>query len=130
MRLRLKLSPIPAPRPRVTSKGWTYYPKKYKEWREAAACLIPDLLCSAGLVDPLEGPLKLSVEFAATRPKSTKLPFPKGDIDNFLKTLDCFNGLAWGDDYQLVCIEAIKRWAEPGEPGFIDLAVERLGEWV
>ena len=82
----LPLNPMPAPRPRVTSKGWTYYPKPYKVWRERAAAIIPDILSSAGLEAPIGGALGISVDFAATRPKTTKLPFPKGDLDNFLKT--------------------------------------------
>ena len=71
----------------------------------------------------------MSVDFAVTRPKTTKLPCPKGDIDNYLKTLDCFNGLLWEDDHMLVHIEAAKRWAPEGEEGFIDLVVKRLGPW-
>ena len=125
----LPLNPMPAPRPRVTSKGWTYYPKPYKVWRERAAAIIPDILSSAGLEAPIGGALGISVDFAATRPKTTKLPFPKGDLDNFLKTLDCFNGLLWDDDFRIVHIEAAKRWAPVGEEGYIDLVVKQLGVW-
>ena len=129
MRVRLPLSPIPAARPRVTTKGCSYYPKKYKEWRDSAALLIPDLLSASGLEEPLTGALGMSVDFAVTRPKTTKLICPKGDIDNFLKSLDCFNGLLWEDDHLLVHVEAAKRWAPVGEEGFIDLVVRRLGPW-
>lgn len=130
MRVRLPLSPIPAPRPRVTSKGWAYYPRKYKEWRDRAAILIPDILASLGLEMPMNGAVDVGVEFVATRPKTTKLPYPKGDIDNFLKSLDCFNGLLWDDDFRIVHIQAGKRWAPPGEEGYIDLTVNELGPWL
>jgi Holliday junction resolvase RusA-like endonuclease len=128
MRIKLPLSPIPAPRPRVTSKGWTYYPKKYKDWKDRAAELIPDLLSKLGLESPLEGPLKVKAEFVATRPKTTKLDAPKGDLDNFLKTLDCLNGLLFSDDSQIVRLEAEKRWAPPGQAGFIQLLVTKVDD--
>jgi Holliday junction resolvase RusA-like endonuclease len=111
----------------VTSKGWTYYPRAYREWKERAALLIPDLLSSIGLEAPLEGALGVSIDFAATRPKTTKLLCPKGDIDNFLKSaLDAFNGLLWEDDHCIVHIEGAKRWAPRGDEGFIDIFVAQL----
>ena len=129
VRVRLPLNPMPAPRPRVTSRGWAYFPKRYKQWREDAAALIPGLLTECGLKAPLDGALGISVDFAVAQPKTTKLLFPKGDIDNFLKILDCFNGLLWEDDYQIINVEAAKRWAPKGRPGHVDILVKNLGRW-
>lgn len=129
MLLTLPLNPIPAPRPRVTSKGWTYYPKRYKEWREIAEVVIPDVLSSAGLGAPFSGALEVTTEFVVTRPKTTKFRWPRGDIDNYFKSLDCLNGLAWEDDQRIVVLHATKRWAEPGEQGFITIQIKEIDEW-
>ena len=129
MKLRLDINPIPAPRPRVTSKGWTYYPKRYREWREQAAELVPDALSTAKIFDPFTEALFLKAHFIVKRPKTTKLFYPLGDIDNYLKTLDCFNELLWIDDKQIVQLEASKSWAPLGELGHIDIEVEGLGKW-
>jgi Holliday junction resolvase RusA-like endonuclease len=131
VRVRLPLSPLPAPRPRVTSKGWTYYPRRYKEWREAAAALFPEVLAELGLDEPLDGALTVSVDFAVTRPKKTKLPYPKPDLDNYLKSvLDVGTAAGlWIDDHRIIHLEAAKRWAPHGEQGYIDIIVKRLGEW-
>lgn len=131
MRVRLPLNPLPAPRPRVTSKGWTYYPRTYKQWRERAAALFPEVLAELGLEEPLDGALAVSVDFAVTQPKKTKLPFPKPDLDNYLKGLLDVGTAAgvWIDDHRIVHLKASKRWAPPGEPGYIDMIVERLAPW-
>lgn len=91
---------------------------------------------------PLEGPLALSVEAVATIPASWSKkrrsealagllrPTTKPDIDNIVKAVgDGANGVAWGDDRQIVQLTALKRYGErpelrvivariePGEPG-------------
>ena len=129
MIVRLPMNPIPAPRPRVTTKGWTYYPRAYKEWREQAAAIIPHILSDAGLAAPYEGALAVDVTFTVTRPKTTKFSYPRGDIDNYFKALDCLNGLLWEDDKHIVVLRATKRWAESGEPGWIDIKVTEAREW-
>lgn len=120
---------MPAPRPRVTSKGWTYYPKRYKQWREQAEAVIPHVLSSAGLDAPFQGAIEVSADFVVTRPKSTKFRHPRGDLDNYFKTLDCLNGLAWEDDTRIVVLHASKSWAEPNEFGFITIEIKEVGEW-
>ena len=129
MDLVLPLNPIPAPRPRVTSKGWTYYPQNYKVWREQAANLIPRILSEVGLEEPLQGKLVVTVDFVVTRPKSSKFKVPRGDIDNYFKSLDCLNGLAWEDDQRIVELHATKSWADTGEPGFIRRRIDEIGPW-
>lgn len=129
MRLVLPLNPLPAPRPRVTSKGWTYYPKKYKAWKERAAAILPDILSYAGLASPLTGALRVLAEFVVERPKTTKFRYPRGDLDNYLKTLDCLNGLVWEDDVRIVSLEATKVWADLNTHGCIRLDITEVDQW-
>jgi Holliday junction resolvase RusA-like endonuclease len=130
VQLTLPLNPMPAPRPRVTSKGWTYYPKRYQEWRESAEALIPDILSSVGLSAPLLGALEVTAEFVVTRPKITKFRWPRADIDNYTKSvLDALNGLAFEDDQRITVMHASKRWAEPGELGFIQIEIKEIDTW-
>lgn len=130
MEFVVPVSPIPAPRPRVTSKGWTYYPAKYKAWRETVGTLLPAILSGAGLKAPLEGPVQVTTTFVCTRPKTTKLSHPKGDIDNFEKAL--FDQLttagAWLDDSQIVESKSVKCWGEPGAAGYIEVEIECCGD--
>lgn len=113
----------------MTSKGWTYYPKRYKDWRDRAEAVIPDVLSFAGLGGPFCGALEVTAEFVVTRPKSTRFKRPRGDIDNYFKSLDCLNGLVWEDDNRIVVLHASKRWADPGEQGFIQIQIEEIDVW-
>lgn len=108
----------------MTSKGWTYYPKRYNVWRESVSAVLPGLLTEAGLTAPLEGPLEVTTAFVCTRPKTTKLQHPKSDLDNLEKSCwDACNGLCWFDDYQIVESHSTKRWANPGEEGYIEIHI-------
>ncbi len=108
--LSLPLTPIPAPRPRVTSRGFTYYPKRYNEFRRKAEEVIPDNLLSEWPF-PLREEIHIEVVFNIPKPKTTKRFYPRGDVDNYLKTLDVLNGHVWVDDDQITFIKAIKQWA-------------------
>lgn len=77
---------------------------------------------------PMEGPLRVSCCFYMPRPKKhfgtgknagklkDNAPIyhtSKPDIDNLKKfALDCLKGAAWGDDCQIVHIEAWKKYDE------------------
>jgi Holliday junction resolvase RusA-like endonuclease len=50
---------------------------------------------------PLRGRLKAIVSFFVSKPKTSKRDWPVGDLDNYLKTLDVFNGVLWADDDQI-----------------------------
>lgn len=122
------VSPIPCPRPRVTSKGWSYYPAKYKAWKKDMGDLLPSLLQGAGLNYPLTGPVVVFSTFVCQRPKSTKLDHPKGDIDNFEKSLwDALTDAgAWLDDCQVIVSHSEKKWSEPGDDGRIEVVIKCL----
>jgi Holliday junction resolvase RusA-like endonuclease len=110
--LPLLLNPVPASRPRVTRWG-VYYTATYTTWRKAA---LP--LAEKYIGPKHEGPLAVFVENIVEKPKTSKLSFPKGDVDNYAKgPLDIINDTerAWVDDKQIVFLAVTKRFAEPGE---------------
>ena len=119
----LPVTPCPASRPRVTRRGHVYYGKKYTEFRNTSAVVLgeekyPDTL-------PLSGPLHLDVTFYCTRPKKTNRLSPRGDIDNYLKTLDVLNRIIWYDDDQIFSLVARKEYSD--EPR-IELEVTEYGK--
>ena len=115
-------NPVPASRPRVSRWG-TYYAKTYKAFRVAFALEVAEFRKD---FRPLLGErLKVKVVICCKRPKTTKLPHPRGDIDNYLKALfDSCNEFAWRDDIQIQEVWAHKQWSE-GE-GYISMDVEEL----
>ena len=112
----------------MTSKGWTYYPTKYKAWKKVMSELLPPLLTEAGLTQPLDNPVVVWSSFRVTRPKTTKLQHPRGDIDNYEKSLwdSLTDAKAWLDDCQVVASHSDKQWAEPGAKGHIEVAIKCL----
>ena len=67
--------------------------------------------------DMLEGPVHVDVEFVCSKPKNPANPYPKGDIDNYIKAIwDGLNGKwGFGDDRQIVSVTALKRYQNPAE---------------
>lgn len=79
---------------------------------------------------PIDGPLDIEVWFFMPRPKchfgtgknagilkdsAPKYHTKKADIDNLLKfVFDCFNGVVWNDDTQVVGCNAVKTYAKGG----------------
>jgi Holliday junction resolvase RusA-like endonuclease len=66
-------------------------------------------------VAPFEGPVAVDIIVQAARPKTTKLPHPKPDVDNYAKgVLDALtqDGRFWLDDSQVQTLTVTKRWAE------------------
>lgn len=76
----------------------------------------------------LTGRLQVTVEFVCHKPKTTKLTDPKGDIDNYQKSiLDAVTKKGyWGDDVQVVMINAIKRFAVDSEIPHTHIVIEQL----
>ena len=117
---RLEIDPVPASRPRVPRYGRVYYGKGYTAFRKEAAEALSKLTWPPSY--PLHGALHMRVEFHVRRPKKTELAAPRGDVDNYLKSLlDMLQGErleggggAFLDDRQVVNIQASKHWAERG----------------
>ena len=92
--------PVPASRPRVTRYGRAYYGKRYTQFRKDCTKIIEDSQLTSTF--PLTGPLVVSATFVIPRPKTTKREYPRGDVDNYFKTLDVFNEVLWKDDDQIL----------------------------
>lgn len=118
------INPVAASRPRVTTKGHTYYAGPYKDFRKDIKPLVEGL--TKGFV-PLVGPLSVEVDIWVRRPKSTKLLSPRADIDNYLKAIfDQFNKILWEDDSQITIVHAMKAWTESNDiDGSFDIRVQR-----
>jgi Holliday junction resolvase RusA-like endonuclease len=99
----------------INRRGGVYYSKGYEAFLADLKREFAVLRSGAS-----EGPLLALAEVIVQRPKTGKLPEPRGDIDNYLKgPLDAATQSAlWGDDGQIVAGACMKRYAEPGElPG-------------
>ena len=122
----LSINPIPCPRPRITSKGWTYYPKKYQAWKTEAEDLFIEMM-KAHKLKAFAGEVEVIAVFVVKRPKTTKLPRPKPDIDNYLKALlDAGTGVVWTDDHIISAVGASKAWSKPGEEGRIRIMISEV----
>jgi len=109
MKWKFPISPVAASRPRV-SKWGTYYTGTYKEFREQARPIITAVLDG---LSPTDKDLKVYVKLCVEKPKSTKLDYPRPDIDNYLKSIfDLMNGHLWLDDRQIVYVQATKEWSK------------------
>lgn len=111
-----QIEPVPASRPRVTRWG-TYYGKRYANFRKEFAGILGQTDLPKDL--PLRGRLKAIVSFFVSKPKTSKRSWPVGDLDNYLKTLDVFNGVLWADDDQICEFDADKRFVGSDEPGIL-----------
>jgi len=105
--LWLPVEPVPASRPRVTRWG-VYYGKRYTAFRKEVSEILGRTDLPKGL--PLLGRLKVYASFFVLKPRTSIREWPNGDLDNYLKTLDVFNGILWKDDDQIVEFEAVKRF--------------------
>lgn len=124
MDLTLHVAAMPTPRPRFVVRGKfvsTYYPKPYVAYADALRDMIAEALAEAG-AQPLEGPLAVDIEITLERPKTTKLPTPKPDVDNYAKgIMDAMTKAGvWADDSQVSDLYVSKRWGEA------DLVVVRI----
>lgn len=128
--IRVATAPSPTSRPRFVRVGnfvRTYFAESYQTF--VAACQKQfshhaDTFPAGGL------PLAARVEIIGSRPKTTKLSSPRGDVDNHVKgVLDAAtkSGL-WSDDGRVECLIATKRWASPDEEEGVLLEVGELTE--
>lgn len=112
--------PSPRPRFRVIGKfASAYMPKKYKDHTEELVEQLQRLNAGDEL---FEGPLSVDLCIFVTKARTSRLLFPKPDIDNYEKTiLDAITkaGNVWHDDHQVVQLNSIKLFAaEDNIPGY------------
>lgn len=96
---------------------------KLKIWRKAIAAACQNLVTEEHSL--LLGPVRVEVEFYLPRPasvtqKKRPLPIVPPDLDKLLRGL--LDGIGqseviWGDDSQVVQIDAVKLYADDTEPG-------------
>jgi crossover junction endodeoxyribonuclease RusA len=117
----LNINPVPKARARVTKRGFSYTPKKTKDFENAVKILFRKQYQGK----PMTGALHINAEFFFEKPKKPVHSYPsRCDLDNVLKNLtDSLNGLAWVDDRQICSIVCEKNWAPSGNPGYIRLSV-------
>ena len=101
-------------RPRHNKRGQVFTPKSTLDEESHVAAAWTE---QVGEI--LSGPIELHVAYSPTETILHVLPSPhgartlRGDLDNYVKlTLDALNGVAWGDDGQVVRITAVKVDAE------------------
>lgn len=108
--------PKPASRPRVSKWGGVFYTKSY-------ATFYADCQAQLAVVktEMIEDGIAVAMEFVCPRAKTSKLPRPKGDVDNYAKgPLDAMTKVEkfWRDDAQIETLVVTKRFARPDEkPG-------------
>ena len=109
----IPLTPIPAPRPRVTRNG-TYNDPKYTNYKKAIGML------SKANFSVSDKPIAMHVIFYFDIPKSwskkkkeeTIWHTSRPDTDNLLKGVkDALNGIAYVDDAQVCCVSAKKQYS-------------------
>jgi Holliday junction resolvase RusA-like endonuclease len=96
---------------------------KLKIWRKAIAAACQNLVSEEHSL--LLGPVRVEVEFYLPRPvsvtiKKRALPIVPPDLDKLLRGL--LDGIGqseviWGDDSQVVQIDAVKLYADETQPG-------------
>lgn len=121
MKLTIPLDPLPASRPRVTRRGFAYYAEPYKSYKAELKKWLEENYKG----EKITVPITIKATFVAEQPKSTKLPFPKPDVDNYAKALlDAMNDVAMEDDWLVLEGTFRKEWAPKGKPGYIKVEVE------
>ena len=86
-------------------------PKKYQDHKAELVEQIKQVD-----VQPREGPLSVTLTILVTKPKTSKLSFPKPDVDNYAKTvMDAITeaGNIWADDTQVVHLDVTKLFEAP-----------------
>jgi Holliday junction resolvase RusA-like endonuclease len=121
--IHFPLEPVPASRPRVTRWG-TFYLKTYSEWMAKAKKLIG----SGTLTFHEKTPLFVIVESVSTKARTSKLTYPRYDVDNTAKAvLDVVTKVSgwWYDDDQIVLLTSSKRFAAKGEAAHSNVHIYR-----
>lgn len=120
------LNPVPASRPRVARNGWTYYEKKYKTFKAA----IGGFFTENHTDSPIEDEVVVEIYCHAESPKSSVLPSPLPDVDNYAKAvMDGMNGIVLKDDRLVKRLVVEKHWLPYGVPGYIEVVLVRYTLW-
>lgn len=121
---KLAIDPLPCPRPKIAVRGrfaTAYYPKPYEDWKKACARLLKDMNKPGELEH-----INLTCHFYRQQPKTTKLSRPRGDVDNYVKSLmDALTTAEWwSDDEDVIKLTVSKSWAPKGQAGYIEFSIK------
>jgi Holliday junction resolvase RusA-like endonuclease len=118
----LELDPVAKGRPRF-GKGFTYTPKKTKEFEKSAQALMRKQFW----MQPLEGPIRMAIVFNFPRPakpKDKSWHIVRPDLDNLIKAVsDAGNGILYSDDSQVCELYACKKYVDQGRSPHISLTI-------
>lgn len=102
-----------------------YTDKPYRQWLDAAEAELRSLLSGLPEGWDTSAPMRLELTFKVAKPKTSKLLFPKPDIDNFEKAfLDAVTQAegVWDDDSQVVSLSSTKVFVDDDSTAGIDFA--------
>lgn len=119
LELVIPITPLPAPRPRLTKWGTAYYPATYVAFMKELAALLPPK------AEPLTGDLMVEVECVCKPIAKSKFTTPAGDCDNLAKgPMDALTKAGYyGDDRQIVDLHVTKRFPRAGEQPHIRVSL-------
>ena len=108
--ITIPIKPVPKGRPRFTRYGRVYTPKATADYEKAIADYWEQ--STKGFSYDREQPLVVNLGFGLPIPKST--PKYKRHLmqDGTKAVMDALNGVAWGDDSQVVKITIFKEYTE------------------
>jgi len=114
----------------ILTEGFGDGPRRRKAWREAVADAARLWLQHNGRPAPLDGPLRVTLEFRLSRPASAAkrvlFPMRKPDLSKLVRSAeDSLSGLIYTDDARIVEEFSSKRFAL-GEPPGATITVEIL----
>lgn len=121
----MPIKPQPAARPRVTRWG-AHFPKNYTEFKKEAHIWLKK---QKDLPESSTGEFRVTIELICKKPKKPSNPYPRGDVDNYVKAyLDSITkaGKFWIDDIQIVELHTMKRYQEDSEEFGAYIQIEKL----
>jgi Holliday junction resolvase RusA-like endonuclease len=93
-----------------------YYPAKYSKWKEFFSAELRRVV-EEERIEKFSGPIEVRLVLSATRPRTSKLDFPRPDVDNYAKSvLDASNKILWDDDSQIIHLHITKLWTPTACP--------------
>jgi len=119
------VKPQPASRPRISKFG-SYYTQGYKDFRSETYRFLKKIRDD---YPAEEGVFSVSVEFICKKPKKPTNPYPRGDVDNYLKGIIdslVYAGMFFNDDIQITHMEGTKRYQEENEEVGMNITVRKL----
>ena len=120
------MDPMPSPRPRFRVIGKfasAYMPADYKKWKASVAEYFTQSGINVG-----DATVSVTIACYAPRPKTTKLPFPSPDVDNYAKSLmdAATEAGVWLDDKQVKHLEVSKDWNSDTQAAGMIIAITEL----